>query len=59
MLFFYATVDFYLFNDGTADMQILALLKSQCRVSDTQVTVKACEPLVFVDGIYFAHVLRK
>ena len=42
MLFSYATVDFYLFNDGVADMQIWGLLtKSQCSVSDTQVTVKA------------------
>ena len=29
------------------DIQILALLtRSQCKVSDTQVTVKACGPLV-------------
>ena len=34
--------DFYLFNDGAADMRMC-----QCRVSDTQVTVKACGPLVF------------
>ena len=32
---------------GVADIQIWALLtRSQCRVSDAQVTVKACGPLV-------------
>ena len=36
----------YYFN-GAVDMQICALLtRSQCKVSDTQVTVKACGPLV-------------
>ena len=40
-------VDFHLFYDGAVDIQIWALLtKSQCKVSDTQVTVKACGPLV-------------
>ena len=42
MLLSYAIVDFYLLYDGAADMQILALLtRGQCRVTDTQGTVKA------------------
>ena len=41
-------VDFHLFYDGAVDIQIWALLtRSQCNFSDTQVTVKACGPLVF------------
>ena len=44
---FLRIVYFYLIFDGAVDMQILALLtRSQCWVSDTQVTVKACGPLV-------------
>ena len=40
-------VDFHLFYDGAVDIQIRALLtRSQCEVSDTQVTVKAHGPLV-------------
>ena len=47
MLLSYASVDFYLFYDGAFDMQIWALLtRSQCRISDTRVTVKAHGPLV-------------
>ena len=47
MQFSSAIVDFYLFSDGSVDMQIWTLLsRSQCRVSDTEVTVKACGPLV-------------
>ena len=43
-------VDFYLFYDGAVDIQIWALLtRSQCKVSDTQVTVKACGPLVKIN----------
>ena len=39
--------DFYLFYNGAVDMQICTLLtRNQCKVSDTQVTVKACGPLV-------------
>ena len=38
----------FLFYNGAVDMQICALLtRSQCKVSDTQVTVKACGPLVY------------
>ena len=38
---------FIYYNNGTVDMQICALLtRIQCKVSDTQVTVKACGPLV-------------
>ena len=41
-------VDFHLFYDGAVDIQICALLtRSQCNFSDTQVTVKACGPLVY------------
>ena len=40
-------IDFHLFYDGAVDIQIRALLtRSQCKVSDTQVTIKACGPLV-------------
>ena len=47
MLLSYVTVHFYLFYDGDVDIRILALRKrSRCRVSDTQVTVNACGPLV-------------
>ena len=49
MLLFYAIVDFYFFFDVDVDIQIWALLtRSQCRVSDAQVTVEACGPLVSV-----------
>ena len=42
MLLSYATVNFHLFYDRAVDMQIWTLLiRNQCRVSDTQVTVKA------------------
>ena len=47
-------VDFHLFYDVADDIQIWALLtRSQCKVSDTQVTVKACGSLVilFYDGL--------
>ena len=41
-------VDFHLFYDWAVDIQIWALLtRSQCKVSDSQVTVKACGPLVW------------
>ena len=37
----YAIVDCFLFFDGPVDLQILApLTRIQCRLSDTQVTVK-------------------
>ena len=46
---FLAIVDFYLLNYGPVDMQILALLtRSKCRVPNTQVTVKAHEPFVYI-----------
>ena len=48
MLLSYTMVDFHLFYDGAVDIQIWALLtRSQCKASDTQVTVNACWPLVF------------
>ena len=47
MLLSNAIVDYFFLNDVAVDMQIWALLtRSWCRVSDTQVTVKACGPLV-------------
>ena len=40
-------VDFHLFYDGAVDIQIWALLtRSQCKVSDTQVTIKAHRPRI-------------
>ena len=48
MLLSYTMVDFHLFYDGAVDMQILALLtRSPCKFSDTQLTVKACGPLLY------------
>ena len=53
MLLSYTIVDFHLFYDGAVDIQICTLLtRRQCKVCDTQVTVKACGPLVF-KVIYF------
>ena len=47
MLLSNAIVDFYLFYDGVLHMQIwVPLTRSQCKVSDTQVTLKACGSLV-------------
>ena len=48
MLLSYTIVDFYFYyNNGAVNMQICTLLtRIQCKVSDTQVTVKACGPLV-------------
>ena len=50
MLLSYTIVDFYFYyNNGAIDMQICTLLtRIQCKVSDTQVTVKACGPLVTI-----------
>ena len=46
MQFSSAIVNFYLFYDGSFDMQIWTLLtRSQCRISDIQVIVKVCGPL--------------
>ena len=49
MLLSYTIVDFdFNYNNGAVDMQICTLLtRIQCKVSDTQVTVKACGPLVY------------
>ena len=48
LLLSYIIADFHLYYDWTVDIQIWALLtRSQCKVSDTQVTVKACGALVF------------
>ena len=52
MLLSYTIVDLYLLYGGAVDMQIRAhLTRSQCKVSDTQVTVKACGPLVFLADV--------
>ena len=48
MLLFYTMVALYLFYDGAVVIQIC-----QCKVSDTQVTVKACGPLVYFCRINF------
>ena len=49
MLLSYTIVDFY-YNNGAVNMQICTLLtRIHCKVSDTEVTVKACGPLVFLD----------
>ena len=46
MLLSYTIVDF-IYNNNGAEMQICTLLtRIQCKVSDAQVTVKACGPLV-------------
>ena len=48
MLLSYTIVDCHLFYDGAVNIQIRApLTRIQCKVSDTQVTVKACGPLVY------------
>ena len=48
MLLSYTIVDFdFYYNNGAVNMQICTLLtRIKCKVSDTQVTVKACGPLV-------------
>ena len=47
MLLSYTIVDFHLFYDEAVDINICApLTRSQCKVCDTQVTVKVCGSLV-------------
>ena len=55
MQFSTAIVDFNLFYDGSVGLQIRVLLtRSPLGVSDTQVTVMACGPVVhFLINIYF------
>ena len=49
ILLSYTIIDFHLFYDGAVDIQIWApLTRTQWKVSDTQVTVKACRPLVIL-----------
>ena len=50
MLLSYTIVDFdFYYNNGAVGMQICTLLtRIQCKVSDTQVTVRACGPLVLL-----------
>ena len=68
MLLSYTIVDFYLhvFYNGDVDMQICALLtKSQCKVSDNQVTpvtVKTCRSLLSSPDLArtsFSRVIRR
>ena len=55
---FLCHVYFYLFSDGAVDMQIWALLtRSKCEVSDTQVTVRACGPLVSYHILYMIIII--
>ena len=47
MLLSYTIIEIHLRYDGAVDIQIWApLTRSQCKVSDIQVTVEACGPLV-------------
>ena len=56
MLLYYATVDFHLFYDVAADMQIWTLLtRSLCKVSDTQVTAKNYGPLFNSGRPFLGH----
>ena len=50
MQLFSAIVDIYLFYDGGGDWYAKwsLLARSHCRVSDTQVTLKACVSLVYI-----------
>ena len=57
MMFSDTIIDFYLFYDGSVDIQIRALLtRCQCKVSVTQVTVKARGLLVssHISLLFFA-----
>ena len=48
MLLSYTIVDFHLFYDGAVDIQIRAPpTRSQCKVCDTRVTVKASDHKYF------------
>ena len=58
MLLSYTIVDFHLFYDGAVDIQIWApLTRSRCKVSEMQVTVKACGPLVFKTTQIFSRLI--
>ena len=47
---------FYLYYNEAVGIQICTLLtRSQCKVSDTQVTVKACGPLVIMGFLSFSQ----
>ena len=50
MLLSYATIDFHWFYDGAVDMQIWqeVSVESDWDLHDTQVTIKACWPLVLL-----------
>ena len=53
MLLSYTLVDFHLFYDGAIDIQIWAPpTRCQCKVCDTQVSVKACGPLVNIVKVF-------
>ena len=59
MLLSYTIVDFdFNYNNGAVNMQIRTLLtRIQCKVSDTQVTVKACGPLVSISIVVISYKL--
>ena len=64
MLLSYTIVDFdFYYNNEAVAMQICTLLtRIQCKVSDTQVTVKACGPLVssIASGIkWFMNTMKR
>ena len=59
MLLSYRIVDFdFYYNNGAVDMQMCTLLtRIQWKVSDTQVTVKACGPLVYAKAFLFTEMI--
>ena len=47
VLLYYTIIDFHLFYNGAVDIQIWSpQTRSQCKVSETQVTVEDCSPSV-------------
>ena len=59
MLLSYATVNFYLFYDGAADLlyEPKVMTRSLCRVSDTQMTVKVLGPLVYSQKLFHSVII--
>ena len=53
MLLTYTIVDIHLFYDLAVDIQIWA--RSECKVPDAQVTVKACRPFVYFGILLFRN----
>ena len=55
----YTIVDFHLLYDETVELHIWALpTRSQCKVSDTQVTVKVSGPLVVFYSLFLVQKQR-